>query len=240
MQKKSMSKEYLNIADLMTGMMMVFLLIAVAFMLDVEASKKEIERQRDAMAEIALVAERSRLQLRQELLEEFEDNLEGWNAEILEDNTVRFNAPNVLFKTGKSTLRARFKTILNDFFPRYIKILRHYEQEIKAIRIEGHTSSDWLNAKKMTTRYLNNVELSQRRALATMKYCYGRTSVTDDGRDWLIKVLRANGLSFAQLILKSDKSEDAKKSRRVEFKVVTKAEEKLHQILELERSRSNQ
>jgi len=236
MQKTSMSKEYLNIADLMTGLMMVFLLIAVAFMLDVEASKRVLERQRDAMAEIALMAERSRLQLHQELLEEFEENLEAWNAEILVDNTVRFNAPNVLFKQGKSILRTRFKTILADFFPRYLKILRHYAQEIKAIRIEGHTSSDWLNAKKMTTRYLNNVQLSQQRALATLTYCYEHTSVTDEQRAWLIKVLRANGLSFAQPILKSDnKSEEAEKSRRVEFKVVTKAEEKLYQILEQSR-----
>ena len=44
-------------------------------------------------------------------------------------------------------------------------------------------------------------------------------------------MLRANGLSFAKLILNEAGEEDVEKSRRVEFKVVTKAEEKLHRIL---------
>ncbi len=236
MSETSMSKEYLGIADMMTGMMMVFMLIAVAFMLTVEASKNEIERQKDAMAEIAEMAERSRLQLNKELSEEFAGNLKAWNAEILKDNTVRFKAPKVLFKTGRSTLRRRFKSILSDFFPRYINILQRYASEIEAVRIEGHTSSDWLGANEMATRYLNNVELSQQRALATLEYCYKDTSVTEKQRVWLRKVLRANGLSFARLILKADKTEDVEKSRRVEFKVVTKAEDRLYQILERSRS----
>ncbi len=98
MSEPSMSKEYLSIADMMSGLMMVFLLIAVAFMLDVQASKNEVERQKDEierqknaverqkdeierqkndMAEIALIAERSRLQLNQELLKEFGADLKA-------------------------------------------------------------------------------------------------------------------------------------------------------------------
>jgi outer membrane protein OmpA-like peptidoglycan-associated protein len=217
---------------MMSGLMMVFLLIAVAFMLDVQASKNEIERQKNDMAEIALMAERSRLQLNKELLAEFDRDLKQWNAEILKDNTVRFKSPQVLFESGKSTLRSRFKMILNHFFHRYINILQRYKLDIEAIRIEGHTSSDWRNTNDLTTRYLNNVELSQQRALATLKYCYLR--LTEKQQVWLRKVLRANGLSFAKPILTQGK-EDMEKSRRVEFKVVTKAEKKLYQILERSR-----
>jgi len=234
MSEPLMSKEYLSIADMMSGLMMVFLLIAVAFMLDVQASKNEIERQKNDMAEIALMAERSRLQLNQDLSKEFGTDLGQWNAEILEDNTVRFKSPEVLFEAGKSILRSRFKVILNHFFPRYINILQCYQPDIEAVRIEGHTSSDWLNAKDLTTRYLNNVELSQKRALATLKYCYLR--ITSKQQIWLRKVLRANGLSFAKPILTQGK-ENMEKSRRVEFKVVTKAEQKLYQILARSRSK---
>jgi len=254
MTKSSMAKEYLGIADMMSGLMMVFMLIAVAFMVSVEASKKEVERQRDAiehqkneieaakkeverqrdaMAEIAEMADRSRLALHQELRREFRDDLARWNAAILEDNTVRFKAPDILFKTGRSRLRNRFKRILTDFFPRYVRILQAYEADIDAVRIEGHTSSDWHGVHDMTRRYLKNVQLSQRRALATLEYCYQDTSVTAAQQKWLRTVLRANGLSFARPILKADqKTEDAKKSRRVEFKVVTNAEKRLYQILE--------
>ncbi len=245
-----MNKEYLSIADMMSGLMMVFLLIAIVFMLDVQRSKdeieqqkneieqqkNEIERQKNAMAEIAEMAEQSRQLLHEKLLREFESDLKRWNADILSDNTVRFNAPKVLFKLGKSTLLPRFKTILSDFFPRYVAILQVYRDEIEAIRIEGHTSSDWIKTDDVAMRYLKNVELSQRRALSTLTYCYALLQHSARQRDWLQLVLRANGLSFAKLIRNGDGSENADKSRRVEFRVVTKAEEKLYQILERSRS----
>ncbi|EDN66208.1 conserved hypothetical protein [Beggiatoa sp. PS] len=237
MDKESLGKEYLSIADMMSGLMMVFLFIAVVFMLDVQRSKNQIEHQKNAMAEIVEVAEHSRLRLHQELLQEFISDLKRWNADILEDNTVRFNSPQVLFHQGKSMLQPQFKNILDSFFPRYLAILLHYQEDIEAIRIEGHTSSDWLNADDIATRYLNNVELSQQRALATLEYCYLLASLDENLRKWLPQVLRANGLSFAKPIFNADGSENAEQSRRVEFKVVTKAEEKLHKILQRSRMR---
>ena len=219
----------LGIADLMSGM--VFLLISIAFMLDVEAQKNVIQRQKDAMTEIVLVVEQSRIKLHQELIQEFARNLKQWNAEILTNNTVRFNAPKVLFRKGKSTLTRKFKQILADFFPRYIKILQAYSTDLEAIRIEGHTSSDWVNGEG----YLGNVELSQQRALNTLKYCYNLQSLKKDERLWLQQVLKANGLAFAKRILNPDGTENFEKSRRVEFKVITKAEEKLSLILERSR-----
>ena len=84
-------------------------------------------------------------------------------------------------------------------------------------------------------RYLKNVELSQRRALSTLTYCYGLLQAFERQRDWLQLVLRANGLSFAKLIHNENGSENADKSRRVEFRVVTRAEEKLYQILKRSR-----
>jgi outer membrane protein OmpA-like peptidoglycan-associated protein len=135
-----------------------------------------------------------------------------------------------LFQLGKSTLQPKFEAILDDFFPRYVNILQGYSDDIEAIRIEGHTSSDWYNAEDVVIRYLNNVELSQQRALSTLKYCYQLDAVKDK-REWLQEMLRANGLSFAQRMFNADGSENAEKSRRVEFKIVTKAEEKLHRIL---------
>ncbi|MEN8217007.1 MAG: hypothetical protein ABFS56_11685 [Pseudomonadota bacterium] len=84
----------------------------------------------------------SRLQLNHDLTQEFDSDLKHWNAIILKDNTVRFKAPKVLFESGKSKLRHKFKTILDDFFPRYVNILQRYRNDIEAIRIEGHTSGD--------------------------------------------------------------------------------------------------
>jgi outer membrane protein OmpA-like peptidoglycan-associated protein len=250
---------FAGISDLMSGLMMMFLFIAIVFMLDVQQSKIEIQAQKDAMAKIVETDVQTRQQLHQDLLKEFESDLEKWNADILADNTVRFNAPKVLFLPGESVLRPKFKAILDSFFIRYVNILQRYRDDIASIRIEGHTSSNWDNidnrylndldlhspenleaivvdSKMFATRYFKNIDLSQKRASSTLKYCYLLLLINDDKNSlWLQDVFEANGLSFARRIF-VDGVEDAEKSRRVEFKVVIKTKEKLDQILERSRS----
>ena len=50
--------------------------------------------------------------------------------------------------------------------------------------------------------------------------------------DWLINTLRANGLSFASPIFNPDGMVNAERSRRVEFRVITRATEKIRRIIE--------
>lgn len=272
-----------SVSDMMSGLMMIFLLIAVAFMLEVQQDTQRIEKERLAAIDSAdkavkakeeadnarriaiesaakaekaekeaerraatylqqgetirkIAATYSELQvgLYQDLLNEFRADLPKWNATIESDNTVRFNEPEVLFETGKSALRDRFKIILNDFFPRYVAILTSakYVGNIEEIRVEGHTSSEWENAVSMTERYLNNARLSQERAFAVVQYAYLLDS-TANQRDWLTKAIRANGLSFARPILNPQGIEDLNQSRRVEFRVFTKTKEQILRIIEI-------
>ena len=78
----------------------------------------------------------------------------------------------------------------------------------------------------MESRYLGNAELSQARAFEVLKYCFNQKAI-DSQKNWLIEVLRANGLSFAKPL------EDESKSRRVEFRVITKADKNLQAIVDL-------
>ena len=80
------------------------------------------------------------------LKEEFEEDLKRWNAYIDEPTiTIAFKEPDVLFEKGEYALKPQFKEILNDFFPRYVDVLNSddFKDNIKSIRIEGHTSSEW-------------------------------------------------------------------------------------------------
>ena len=92
------------------------------------------------------------------------------------DNTIRFREPEVLFDTGDRYVKQRFKDILDDFFPRYVRILSlpKYKANIEEIRIEGHTSSSWQSASTLESRYLGNAELSQARAFEVLKYCFNQ------------------------------------------------------------------
>jgi outer membrane protein OmpA-like peptidoglycan-associated protein len=164
---------------------------------------------------------------------EFKEDLPRWNATLERDNTIRFNEPEVLFETGKSELRDKFKEILQDFFPRYLNTVYEvkFRDEIAEIRIEGHTSTQWKDAKTPEDRYLLNAALSQGRALAVMDYCF-RLPLAKERNDLMIRDLRANGLSYSRPILLTDGQEDNLRSQRVEFRVMSKTRERIIRILE--------
>ena len=224
------NKEWMSIADMMAGLMMIFMFIAVVFMVT-------MERENKAMRDIALTYEQSKASLRQQLESEFADDLEEWGAEILSDGTVRFKEPEVLFARSSSVLKPEFVSILDDFFPRYVAVLSsdQFRGEIEELRIEGHTSSIWRQDSTPEEAYLANARLSQARSLSVLGYVYLLPSVQEE-RDWLTTVVRANGVSFARRLYRKDGVEDLARSRRVEFRVVTKAEEKIYTILEASRS----
>ncbi len=206
----------------MSGLMLVFLFIAIGFMIEVESEKQKME-------DVTASYRDTKADLNEILYAEFEKDLHLWEATITKDNSVVFHSPKVLFKISKSDINNEFKTILEDFFPRYIKILtlEKYKNEIKEVRVEGHTSDTWgiLTSKKDI--YLNNMQLSQARAYEVLSYCY---SLDDERiiehRQWLETNFRANGMAFSKL-------KEKEKARRVEFTIQMKSEDKLLEILNM-------
>ncbi len=215
---------WISVTDMMTGLMMVFLLISVVFM-------EQVNKEKNAVQKIALTYQDYQEDLHNSLLEEFKTDLARWDAGILDDGTIRFYEPDVLFDEGSRNIKPRFQQVLGEFFPRYIRVLasERYRDNIEEIRIEGHTSSTWEESRSLEQRYLNNALLSQQRSFAILDYCF-RLSGVSPQQSWLTKVLRANGLAFAVPIT-TDGREDSARSRRVEFKVRTKADEKIRQII---------
>lgn len=215
-----------SISDLMSALMMIFLFISVAYMLQVQTEKNKI-------TEVAETYSKFQKELHQDLKMEFEQDLKKWQASLEKDNTIRFYAPEVLFEAGSSDIKPVFRDILNDFFPRYIEILyaEKYKDDVDEIRIEGHTSSEWETAKTFEGRYLANLNLSQERSFEVLKYCISNLG-SEEEKEWLKGILRANGLSFAKIIKNKDGIEDKSKSRRVEFKVLAKTKERIDKILE--------
>lgn len=146
---------WIPLSDLMTGLMMVFLLIAILFMVKIEEQSKQIRN-------IALVYDAMKSSLYRDLLEEFKDDLPRWKAELDPDLTIRFVEPSVLFDSGKAEIKPEFARILDEFIPQYIGILSaRYSGSIEELRIEGHTSSFWADLPR-DAAYFRNMELSQR------------------------------------------------------------------------------
>ena len=212
----------MSISDMMSGLMLIFLFIAISFMVKVESEKQK-------MQDVALEYRDIKANLNEALYGEFEDDLKSWNASITKDNRVVFSSPEVLFDVSSSELKEEFKIVLDDFFSRYIKILtsKEYKEEIYELRVEGHTSKSWKNAHSADEIYLKNMKLSQDRAYRVLSYCHGlEDEVIQKNKTWLEKHLRANGMAFSEI-----KSED--EARRVEFRVQMKSEDRVTQLLGL-------
>lgn len=218
--------QWIAVSDLMAGLMMVFLLISVMFMV-------HVEHQRQKVAEVVVLYDRLKKQLYQDLLSEFEKDLVPWGATITKDLSIRFERLEVLFDEGDSSLKPQFKSILNDFFPRYIGILTasRYRNDILEVRIEGHTSSTWKGAQDFEEAYVKNMALSQARTRSTLGYVL-KLKAVQFNQKWMIKHLTANGLSSAKVILTPKGQEDQNRSRRVEFRVLTHAEKRIASLLE--------
>jgi outer membrane protein OmpA-like peptidoglycan-associated protein len=216
----------LSIGDLMAALLLIFILLVGATLLLVKE---------DEQRTVELISEYEALQdsLYEDLRTEFKDDLPRWSA-VIERKTlsIRFTEPEVLFEKGEATVRPRFKRILDNFFPRYVRILRRpqYRSTIREIRIEGHTSSEWSEESTEEEAYFNNMRLSQNRTRTVLRYVLG-TLGRDSVSDWTKNLITANGLSSSDLIYTGSGKEDREASRRVEFRVRTNAESQLEQIL---------
>lgn len=201
--------------------MMIFMLITVTFMLRVEQTTTLVVKE----------YEETKSDLAQALQKEFSNNLKQWNAEILGDMTIRFDDPDVLFDTGSAVVKPAFKEILNDFIPRYIKLItsQKYSHSIKEIRIEGHTSKKWAANTDEKTAFIKNMRLSQERAQSMLEYILSLSTLTPYEK-WMREYLTSSGFSSSKPIFDAHHAVDDERSQRVEFVIVTNAESKLDAI----------
>ena len=227
--QKDTEETWISISDMMAGLMVIFLFIAISYMLYVRSEKDKIEQ-------IAHAYNQLQSALIDSLNSEFKYDFNRWNAELV-DTTLsiqfRANRLNVLFGQGEAELRPYFQDILSEFFPRYLEVLKQFKDEITDIRIEGHTSSEWITGVGPDEAYILNMELSQGRTRSVLEFVLQMPSINQQDRDWIKGVLTANGLSSSQLLFVegSQHREDRVKSRRVEFRVQTNAEKRIDTIV---------
>lgn len=204
----------LSTGDLMAGLLFIFILLLMGTLL-------QIQEKSDNHQEIINSYRKIKTQLYIDLQEEFKDDLKVWSATIDTTLCIRFQEPSMLFDNNRAILKPKFKEILDDFFPRYIKVLnrQEYRDNITEIRIEGHTDSNG--------EYFYNMQLSQDRTRSVLQYCF--KLMTEEEMSWSKRLITANGLSSSQpILIKGVENMDL--SRRVEFRVRTNAEKKLEEI----------
>lgn len=222
---------WLSVSDLMTGLMVIFLFVAIAYI-------SRVQKNQSVLTDYVEI----RNEMHDKLVKEFAGDTLQWQMAIGKDLTMKFKNPTVLFATGSYELTPDFKIILDEFLPRYFNILLNdsLSNKIQEIRIEGHTD-DVPIPRNDADPYIANAMLSQQRALSVIRYIRQMQSYKDftpEKQHQLEFWLTANGLSYGravdsngEFIQKSGNPIDKDLSRRVEFRIVTTGDEVLENFV---------
>lgn len=222
---------WLSVSDLMTGLMIIFLFIAISYISRVKKNQNVLSNYVE-----------TKQKLHEKLVNEFKGDTAVWQMSIGKDLSMKFNNPTVLFASSSYELTPQFKLILDKFLPKYLDILLKdsLRKNIQEIRIEGHTD-DVKYDQYDKDPYIANAILSQQRALSVLRYLRQMPSFqryTHDEKQLLEYWFTANGLSYGKSLdangtyaIKSGKPIDATRSRRVEFRIITTGEEVLENFV---------
>jgi outer membrane protein OmpA-like peptidoglycan-associated protein len=234
-KSKSSESNWIFFSDVMTGLMVIFMFIAISYISEV---RKEQEQQNIVFEEFKATKD----QLFSELKNTFKDDFKEWDMVLDNDLSIKFTNPEVLFQPAQVYIRPKFAAILDDFLPRYFEVLlqEKYRDRIAEIRIEGHTDN------KPAYRYdddpyIGNVILSQLRSAQVLKY-FRRLpfyrNLNDDQEERLQFLTTANGLSYGrtldangELTVESNEEVNNKLSRRVEFRIITSTEALVEKVI---------
>lgn len=222
---------WLSVSDLMTGLMVIFLFVAIAYI-------SRVQKNQSVLTDYV----ETKNEMHDKLVQEFAADTVKWQMAIGKDLTMKFKNPTVLFATGSFELTPGFKNILDEFLPRYFNILLNdsLSNKIQEIRIEGHTD-DVPMPRYNSDPYIANAMLSQQRALSVLRYIRempAYNNYTPEQQHQLEFWLTANGLSYGRALdsngeftQRTGKPIDRNLSRRVEFRIVTTGDEVLENFV---------
>lgn len=212
---------WMSVSDLMTGLMVIFLFIAIAYMIRV---RDDISEYKDIKDEIY-----SRLK------DKFSDlEIANGDVSVSPDLSLRFLKATTQFPSGESALPHCFEMVLDSVMPKYLDVLVCLNDTLKGhlveIRIEGHTDDAGFPAINKDP-YRANLILSQERARNVLFHILDIIAQADyDEADKLLlqHLMTANGYSYSKA-LDADGNEiygtknviDKGKSRRVEIRIIT-------------------
>lgn len=195
----------LSISDLMTALLLVFILILSGISLKLAEQQEENKKYLDTIS--------AQQEAKRRIIAQLKGEMDQFDIEVdPKTGAIRIKEA-ILFEFGKFELKEKGKEFLDKFIPRYVEILfakKDIREQIGQVIIEGHTDN--------IGDYLYNMKLSMDRAYNVVHYVYFEEFVDFAYKDILKKKLSADGRSFVNPISENDTIEGRRRNRRVEFK----------------------
>lgn len=247
-EKKNKSEDttWLSLSDMMTVLMVLFLILAIYIAVSASQKLNEVTRVINSF-----IDNENKLcqKLKNELYVEFNPNDLNVACEPIR---ITFINEKYKFDHNSHVLKEDFKVTLTKFFPIYLNVVDNWNftdasgervdlsSLIDEVRIEGHTDSAGSSRLNENDKYLFNMTLSQKRSKAVLKHVFEIQALKEKNQ-WMRDKLTANGLSYSRRLNTENKSldyndktqtEDKKASRRIEIKLRTKAREIIKELRE--------
>jgi flagellar motor protein MotB len=150
----------------------------------------------------------------------FSKEIQEKTLSITEDLTLHITAASLRFQVGEYELSSQQRSFLHRFNTKLFTTLYPYKEKIKTLHVNGHTSSEWGNLN-LPKRYLNNVELSAKRAFKVLEFTYQDDQLRPY-QEWMHALLSSDAHSYSERIIDKNENENELASRRVSFKIEMK------------------
>jgi outer membrane protein OmpA-like peptidoglycan-associated protein len=223
---------------MLSGLLMVFILFLTLMVYSFQTTHEEKQRALVKIetelqqAQSALTAKQGQIDrllgIKSDIIEalrqEFEDEAIGVEVDA-QTGAIRFQG-GVFFEVDGTDISDSGKEHLQQFIPKYMGIILspQFQPHVAQIIVEGHTDN--------TGSYLYNLDLSQRRAYAVVRYVLSPEFPDFPEKSLVHTVLTANGRSWSQP-LKVNGAIEWDNSRRVEFQFRLRDDELIQQVQEL-------
>lgn len=221
---------WVSFSDIMTGLMVIFMFIALSYMMEVKKKQQEVnkivEEYRDVQAKIY-----------KELDSTLTKRFEAYNIKVNPDLSIQITDADALFPVQFFNqdvyLMPRFMQFLDDFTPLFLGIILkpQYRNSISEIRIEGHTAIQEPSKEFEKDYYQQMLTLSQKRSNKVLEYMMNTSmydELSENDKSYLRFITTSNGLAFGKALdaenhfkFLSGKMIDTRKSMRVEFRIIT-------------------
>lgn len=234
---------WMSVSDLMTGLMVIFLFVAIAYISKEQDRLKEQEEEMKKKESLIIDYVDNKRKLKEDLDSQFQSEIKDGTITITGDLSMRFENAETLFESGSYQLGQKFKQQLSAIIPRYLEVLMNdsIRTKIREIRIEGHTDDVYSHSNNPEVIYQKNLELSQDRAKTVLMYVRSLPafmSYSSEQKELLEYWFTANGLSYGraldrdgEYVQTSHRPIDREKSRRVEFRIIAADDEALNMFV---------
>jgi len=232
-RRKSDDNNWVSFSDVMTGLMVIFMFIALSYIM-------EVQKQQDDINKIIKDYKETQAKIYNELDRTFTDKFKDYNLKVNPDLSIQITDASALFPVQfydqEVNLTQRFETFLDEFTPLFLEIIldEGYKEDISEVRIEGHTSIQSPEREFEKDYYQKMLILSQKRSNKVLDYIMNQPSYYDlsERKKALMRfITTSNGLAFGKALDSSGKYKyysnqpiHTNKSMRVEFRIITNSQ----------------